>query len=163
MVLYAVLTHCLCMQRCMCEIMMALWFSFAHSPSVTFMQWLFIMLTEQSIKLTLKHNLMWTVMHKLASLSWTAAQSVTSGEAWSSWRPLLSLWPWRTLTAWFPWRTLHCPDWHRLTGDVIQDWVVARQVAWWEEWQSKWVKRDTLIAERIAKYYFENFLSKVKT
>lgn len=108
-------------------------------------------------------NLMWTVVsvfsrgvHELTSFSWTAAQSITSREAWSAWRPLFSLWPRWARTAWFPWRTWHCTDWHRLTGDLIQDWVVARQMAWWEEWQSKQVERSEVNRTEKIKDLFQN-------
>lgn len=64
------------------------------------------------------------------SLSWTAILPTGSRESWSARRTLLSLWPRRSrstrLTRW----TWYCSYGNRLTGNLVQNRVVARQVTW---------------------------------
>ncbi len=67
---------------------------------------------------------------RFTSLSWTTILPTGSRESWSARRTLLSLWPRRScstrLTRW----TWYCSYWNRLTGNLVQNRVVARQVTW---------------------------------
>lgn len=72
----------------------------------------------------------------LTPLAWLPVLAVSTGKAWPPGWTLLSLRTRGASPTRLSWWSRHCSDWHRwLHGDLVQEGVVTRQVAWNRWWR----------------------------
>lgn len=75
----------------------------------------------------------------LTSLSWSSTLAIGTRETWPAGWALLTRRTWGASPTWLTGRSSNCSDWKWwLDGDLVQYWVIARQVACKEESFKRW-------------------------